>query len=220
MKTPQSSTHELLAAATCFTGLVTVSLALAYPATAHSRDDLEAQRSALDDEAAQQIQALSVSNFYYTLPGRGGAGGGPGTLSCAPGDVAVGVYGRSGAYIDQFGLTCAYLMDDGSLGPTYDTGTLGGTGGGPFRLICPLGQAIVGFHGGSGSFVDRLGLYCSGVANWRANGTVEYVTGTTGGAGGGFFSDVCPSDYMAARVNLRTGLYVDQEELLCAYIYP
>ncbi|KIG19176.1 hypothetical protein DB30_04641 [Enhygromyxa salina] len=83
-----------------------------------------------------------------------------------------------------------------------------------------MGQAIVGFHGGSGALVDRLGLYCSGVGNWRTNGSVQHITGTVGGGGGGPFVDLCPSDYVAARINVRTGLYVDREELLCAYIYP
>ncbi|PRQ06318.1 hypothetical protein [Enhygromyxa salina] len=220
MQSSQSANRKLLVTATCVSALLAVSVGLAGPATAHSGDDLSGANLSLHEYAAQRILALSASNLFYTLPGRGGGGGGPGTLACGAGDVAVGIYGRSGIYIDQLGLTCAYLMDNGSLGPTYDTGTLGGQGGGSFRLICPLGQAIVGFHGGSGTLVDRLGLYCSGVANWRSHGSVEYVTSAAGGGGGGSFADLCPSDYVGARINVRTGIYVDRQELLCAYIYP
>src|SRR5437879_3713456 len=89
-------------------------------------------------------QAISRSSSYWTLPYRGGGGGGPYSIACPRGNVAVGLYGRSGGYIDQGGLICAALYADGSLGPDSTIGSAGGGGGGPYYAVCPGGQALVG----------------------------------------------------------------------------
>jgi hypothetical protein len=183
--------------------------------------DASANTAALTDLAvSQQPQAIQTTGLLYTLPARGGGGGGPGWLGCPSGYVAVGIYGRSGAYIDKLGLTCSRLDANGSLGPISDIGAYGGEGGGPFRRICPAGQAIVGFHGGSGAYVDRLGLYCSDVPNWMNSGAVQYTTAATGGEGGGPFADLCPHRYVVQQLNVRSGIYLDQIEPLCGYLEP
>ncbi len=57
--------------------------------------------------------------------GAGGSGGGAGVggngdgnkyeLSCGEGNVAIGIYGRSGAWLDALGLVCASYQSDGTL---------------------------------------------------------------------------------------------------------
>lgn len=169
---------------------------------------------------AELSSELSVSGSLYSLPARGGSGGAASSLNCAPDYVAVGIYGRSGRYIDRLGLTCAPLHANGSLGPSYDTGSLGGNGGSSFRLGCPSGTAIVGVYGRSGRYLDQIGLACSGVAHWRNHGTVQYYSTSAGGSGGGYFEDLCPIAYVGSRLNVRTGRYADREQLVCAYINP
>lgn len=173
-----------------------------------------------EEDLAEQSSELSVSNETYNLPARGGNGGRPGSLNCAPDHVAVGVYGRAGRVIDSLGLTCAILNADGSLGTSYDTGALGSSGGNAFRFTCPAGQAVVGFHGRSGGKVDQLGVFCSGVANWLDDATVEHTSSSVGGSGGTSFADACPIAYVATKLNVRTGRIVDQEQLVCSFINP
>ena len=173
-----------------------------------------------EEAIAETSNELSVSDLTFNLPARGGNGGQSGSLNCAPDYVAVGIYGRAGRIIDNLGLTCAPLNTDGSLGASYDTGSRGGTGGNPFRISCPAGQAIVGFHGRSGGKVDRLGLYCSGVVHWLDQGTVQHTSSSVGGSGGSPFADICPFAYVATSLVLRTGKRVDQEQLVCSFINP
>lgn len=173
-----------------------------------------------EEAIAERTSELSVSDLTFDLPARGGNGGQPGSLNCAPDHVAVGIYGRAGRIIDNLGLTCAPLNADGSLGASYDTGSRGGSGGNPFRLTCSAGQAIVGFRGRSGGKVDRLGLYCSSVAHWLDQGTVQHTSSSVGGSGGSPFADTCPFAYVATRLDLRTGGRVDQEQLVCSFINP
>lgn len=173
-----------------------------------------------EEAIAERSSELSVSDLTFDLPARGGNGGRPGSLNCAADHVAVGIYGKAGRVIDNLGLTCAPLAADGSLGDSSDTGSRGGSGGNTFRLTCPAGQAIVGFKGRSGGKVDQLGLFCSGVAHWVDQGTVQHTSSSVGGSGGSPFSDTCPFAYVATKLDLRAGRLVDQEQLVCSLINP
>ena len=201
------------------TGLISVAFLSACGPDAQMQDE-SALAMPADSDLGQTESELSVSGYTYTLTPRGGWSGNPYTLSCNPGYVAAGIYGRSGGYVDQLGLECAYMNMDGSLGFRYRTGTAGGTGGGYFSISCPTGQAIVGFQGRVGNLVDRLGIYCAYAADWRINGVVQYVSYEVGGTGGGPFSDVCPGSYMLTALNVRADRYVVQEQGICSYINP
>lgn len=171
-----------------------------------------------DIEAPLMTMPFEVSGEVYTLPARGGFGGVPHTLRCPSGRVAVGIYGRSGVYVDKLGLVCAHLHKSGNLGPAGDVGTFGGNGGNFFRLTCPHNQAIVGIHGGAGDYVDRIGLRCAEVEDWYEDNEVDHSTATAGGQGGSPFSDECPRQYVVDQLNVRTGDYVDQVEAVCVHI--
>lgn len=173
-----------------------------------------------EESLAAKSSEMSVSDRTFNLPARGGRGGRTGSINCASGHVAVGIYGGAGRLIDNLGLICALLNDDGSLSASYDTGSQGGSGGNAFRLTCPAGRAIVGFHGRSADKVDQLGLYCSGVAHWLDRGTVQSRSSRVGGRGGSPFADTCPLAYVVTALNLRTGRVVDQEQLVCSLILP
>lgn len=103
----------------------------------------------------------ATTPFEYTLalhpssPGaaHGGAGGEAYQLPCPPGQILTGIFGRSGAYIDQISLICASFSLGTAPGPKGDvyaiievpssrgplTKSSGGTGGRPFSLSCPTG---------------------------------------------------------------------------------
>ncbi|MBU8900994.1 hypothetical protein KRR26_35905 [Corallococcus sp. M34] len=165
---------------------------------------------------------LSVSGYTVSLNIHGGTGGGAGSLACASGYVVVGFYGRAWDYVERFGLICAFLNADGTLGSQYSTGYVGGTGGSDFGSIkCPTNMAAVGVRGRATTFVDRFGLYCSGISNWRTYGTVQAVTGTAGGSGGiAFENDMAPVGYVLTSFNTWAVAYVDRLQGVASFISP
>jgi hypothetical protein len=68
---------------------------------------------------------------------------------------------------------------------TTVTESVGGTGGGPFRLSCPSGMVMVGVKARHGAWVDALAPICAiWVRGNRTLGEIDDQPGT-GGAGGG-----------------------------------
>jgi len=78
----------------------------------------------------------------------GGNGGAPFRLTCPAGQFLVGVYGRTGLWIDQIGAICAQ-WDSASqtLGrPVLNPRRFGGEGGGKDAAVCPGDSAISGWE--------------------------------------------------------------------------
>ena len=44
---------------------------------------------------------------------------------------------------------------------TFNAPTAGGNGGTPFQQLCPEGYVVTGLRGGSGLYIDRVGIICS-----------------------------------------------------------
>ncbi|RKH59595.1 hypothetical protein [Corallococcus llansteffanensis] len=182
---------------------------------------MEMEAEGLDETGLGQVESgISISSTTWSLGAHGGTGGTAGSISCASGYVAVGIFGRAADLVDQVGLTCAVLNTDGSLGSQYNTGTAGGTGGYAYSVHCPVGQAVVGFHGRSAARLDRLGLYCSGIVNWRNTGVVQTVSGTVGGTGGINFNDTTHTAYVVTSLQTRSGSTIDQLRGVTNYINP
>jgi hypothetical protein len=100
----------------------------------------------------------SSPNYY-----NGGVYGKPtGTytyLSCGSNNSrAVGIFGHSGAFVDQIGLICK--PQDGSAGDATYSKAVGGPGGSGYQLLCPSGTFVMGLYGRSGSGLDQIGLTC------------------------------------------------------------
>jgi hypothetical protein len=165
-------------------------------------------------------QEISRSPAYWWLPYRGGPGGLPFSIACPRGTVAIGLYGRSGLYIDQGGLICATLNDSGSLGPGFTEDSAGGNGGLPYYAVCPGGQVLVGVFGRSGGYVDQMGIQCAPATSWMGTATIWTTAYAGGGEGGVPFSDTCPKGYAIVGLDGRSGLYVDGEQPLCNYLWP
>jgi hypothetical protein len=86
--------------------------------------------------------------------GIGGNGGAPFRLDCGEYGVLVGLNGRSGAVVDQVTGLCVKIDPVSGIwvGGVYETNPAGGTGGGRFHKICPVGQALTGIQGNSTYF--------------------------------------------------------------------
>src|SRR5215213_4603381 len=96
----------------------------------------------------------------------GGSGGSAFRSDCS-GDYVVGVYLRSGAWIDSIGLKCAAF--DATQGkfklPAWNKAYHGGAGGSPQELMCPgtdyyVSAIKVGFtrDGGAPKYADYVQL--------------------------------------------------------------
>jgi hypothetical protein len=108
----------------------------------------------------------SIDDPAAGVPGEtaGGTGGAVFDTRCPPGQVGVGLFGRSGAEVDALGLACADLKA-WAAGPTRAVRLApnGGTGGRDYEALCPSGYVMVGLEGRSGAHIDRIGGYCARV---------------------------------------------------------
>jgi hypothetical protein len=106
------------------------------------------------------------------LPVRGGAGGGDFKSDCGE-DYVVGVYLKSGGWVDSIGLKCAGF--DAAQGkfkqPPWNKPFHGGQGGGPQEGVCPAGSYAGGLKfgftrdGGNPKYLDYVEIICNRVEN-------------------------------------------------------
>lgn len=148
-------------------------------------------------QAQETSGGLSADN--PSAPWFGGSGGGTWGLHCTN---LTGIFGRSGAYVDQLGIRC----QDGS------STAAGGAGGGPFEIRCPSGYYPSGIFGSAGAYVDSLGFFCK---NSRGD---EIPSPSTGGSGGGYFEYECPAGMRLTGFNVRRGAYLDALQARCKLI--
>lgn len=96
-------------------------------------------------------------------------------VTCAPGQVMVGVFGQTGApfgfrVVENLGVRCQSLEG----GAITDVGPAGG-GLYPdqaFSLTCGGGDAVIGVVGGVGEVVDSVALVCTGVGSALASESI------------------------------------------------
>ncbi|XXF77246.1 hypothetical protein P2318_29960 [Myxococcaceae bacterium GXIMD 01537] len=111
-------------------------------------------------------------------------------------------------------VSCNYALD------TATTTTLtarGGTGGTASTLSCPAGKVAVGLISRAATYVDAVGLLC-GTLN--ANGTFSSITshGPTGGGGGTYYAEYCPSGQALVGISGRGASWLDQIGGHCANV--
>jgi Ca2+-binding RTX toxin-like protein len=106
---------------------------------------------------------------------------GTGFTSCDTGDVAVGIVGREGDFIDQIALRC---QDASLTGPIAAVTSFGGEGGAPDGPYdCPAGQQLVGLHGSeesSGQVVRHVEIVCAVPVVGSCGGRDATHAGTAG----------------------------------------
>ncbi len=173
------------------------------------------------DSIGTSQSELHVSGTTFALATHGMEGGNPSVLRCPPSYVAVGLSGRAAGTINHLALICAYMDPNGNLSAQYiTTGAVGSGGGQSFFLMCLANQAVVGFRGSAGSYVDRVGLYCSTIASWQVSTAVQYVSPEAGGAGGNSFSELAPQAFVVTSLKVRASGVIDQFQGIASYISP
>lgn len=91
-------------------------------------------------------------------------------LACPAGTMAVGLFGRSGRFVDAAGVLCG-RPGSGSVERAAGGAVIGGTGGQPVEWRCPPGTAARGLAGGAGDRLDRIELICAPPPPVRPEGT-------------------------------------------------
>jgi hypothetical protein len=101
-----------------------------------------------------------------------------------------------------------------------DTPTIGGPGGGAFRLICANGMFLVGVTGRAGDFLDQVEPICATIdARGRWRGVLR--TGpATGGSGGRSFTTLCQDNGVVVGFSGYAHKYVFNISLSCRRTGP
>ena len=156
-------------------------------------------------------------------------GGGGGTysynLDCGSTGVLVGLFGKTGQWIDQLGATCQKVNANGTLGSDFTRGPVGGTGGAGKNSRCKEGSVISAMSSSTGSFVDKVIARCCvwSAAIRRADEGPSKCTGVQIGEYGvfGIFTliwnaeVVCPADKVGKAVRGWHAYYIDSLQFVC-----
>jgi hypothetical protein len=101
--------------------------------------------------------------------------------------------------------------------PARASETIGGSGGGTYRVACGVGRFVVGVTGRSGDWIDQVAPICvaiDGHGHWNGSPT----TGpSVGGAGGGAFTMTCPRDSVVTGFYGYAQAYVINFGLVCQH---
>ena len=161
--------------------------------------------------------AVQATTF---LPVQGGPGGGNFTRECS-GDFIVGIYVRSGDWVDAIGLKCGiFNQTQGEFNqPPWNTPYFGGGGGADQERVCAKDRFVSAIRfnvtgEASHPFVNFIELTCTPIGGGASN-TLCIQTGQ-GCPAAGAIVQTCPAGDPAARgIRGRTGLYVDALGLIC-----
>jgi YVTN family beta-propeller protein len=96
------------------------------------------------------------------------------------------------------------------------TQTIGGGGGGPFRIACAVDEIVAGVHGNAGTYVNQIGPQCVKVdqlGRWIDSPVNGPVTGTT--TSGTPFTKTCLQDFAVSGFQGRADQYVNQLDFQC-----
>lgn len=174
------------------------------------------------------VAAASATVF----PADGGQGDRAELYTCPPYHVLVGVYGRTGAWIDQIGLICAEFS-----GPNWKRGNLrreaprGGSGGTPQEKYCTGDSAIRQitpeklFDGmkASAKYARSIRFACFHPRDGSAAGgahfdapSINYGVGSVSPILGE--PQACPGSEYATGLNIRYGRHVNAIGLVCGAV--
>src|SRR5262245_55457200 len=93
--------------------------------------------------AEAQPRDFALSDFV------GGTGGSPWEAKCPPGAFLIGLFGRTGSWIDRLGLICAtWDARCRRMGDPQRLKGGGGNGGAPATATCPANTAVAGMRAG------------------------------------------------------------------------
>jgi YVTN family beta-propeller protein len=123
--------------------------------------------------------------------------------------------------IDDAGVPSEASILSLNIDPTPNTAvdytpSIGGGGGAPFQIACPVDETVVGVHGNFGTYVNQIGPQCvkvDQIGRWIGDPVNGAVTGNT--TSGTPFTRTCPRDFAVSGFKGRSDQYVNQVEIEC-----
>src|SRR5262245_18463072 len=153
------------------------------------------------------------------LPVQGGPGGSYFRRECS-GDHLVGIYVRSGLWVDAIGLKCAtFDQAQGTFKfPPWNTPYYGAGAAPLHERVCPNDNYVSGIRfnitqDADSPFIDFIELTCTIIAGF--GGPTKDCIETGEGCYAGGFVQTCPDGEVATGIQGRAGLYVDAIGLIC-----
>lgn len=190
-----------------------------------------------DDELDGCLQDCRIGPVGFALvPGdtldfRGGTLGMEVNEDCPAGEVLIGFRGSADVIVQQLQGVCGTpsLSFSGGfmvqLPETTELPLWGNMETTPFELLCPESEAVVGFAGRAGAFVDQIVVRCAALTVVDDDSSFALEVGAPapqppigGGGGSAFGAQDCGAGQVAAAVDMFTGDFIDQLRLRCASI--
>jgi hypothetical protein len=115
------------------------------------------------------------------------------------------------AFVRNVGLSlfASCIVATAAYGASQTT-PVGGTGGGPFRILCPSHKVLIGFSYNSGSALDAIAPICTNIDKKGHTKGPTALPGWAGGKGGSNNTLVCPRDTIVYSMNV----FVDKFEIV------
>ena len=160
------------------------------------------------------------------------------TFECPPGKMLAGFQGKAGLWIDSIQAICAVANSDRTFRqPVVEGPELGGRGGTPQTVYCPVGTVLSRVNGKAtrNSQIAWLGLNCQTTAGRQSAGELNFGNQNYQGAsdfivarGKGWSFDAsgaldhsCPAGELPTGFTVNFGAHVNAFGLICDRIaYP
>jgi hypothetical protein len=101
-----------------------------------------------------------------------------------------------------------------------NTETIGGAGGGHYRIACGPGRFLVGLTGRSGAWIDQVAPICAKIDSRGRWAEAPWAGPAVGGSGGGPFTIQCPQDSIVVGFHGYGREYVFNLGLTCRHDGP
>jgi hypothetical protein len=131
-----------------------------------------------------------------------------------------GITAKYGTWIDQIGVVCRKVNENGTLGDEFTRGPVGGQGGWTSMIRrCDPGRVIGGAFGRTGWYIDEIRARCytwdRGTRRLDEKDTVKsFSIGKSRSLGGSFNLFACGSK-PAKGLRGKHGRYVDSLQIFC-----
>lgn len=148
------------------------------------------------------------ATFTASVGGQGGQPFGP--LRCPAGQVAIGLKGRAGTFVDELEPDCAAAKPAGATAAVWVSPAAGGKQGNDIKLTCGTDEVLVGTSTRNGNWLDAIAALCVRVSddgNWTGE---PRSTDHAGGAGGVALTRSCPRGQAVAGISGRSSNVVNQ----------